>query len=266
MSAHPVPDSIDAFARAIVAGNEDAIREFISDDYYGHARRPGEPTQADRWCALLPALHEAMPDLAIEVESRDREDGTVAVQARVSGTHTEALWGAPPTGRAHHWAFDLTLRAADDGWLVTGDGPPTTVIATLRDLGVIPPADEMHLPPRYPIAPPEFLLKLGFTGQAADRACAHLAGARVFEPRTGECAACVASGGIWPALRMCLVCGFVGCCDTSTNKHMHEHFEQTGHALFRSIRNDEGWIWCYPDAAFFERATLDRLMAAAAEG
>jgi hypothetical protein len=26
----------------------------------------------------------------------------------------------------------------------------------------------------------------------------------------------------------------------------------------------EGWVWCYEDAAFFERATLDLLAAGAA--
>jgi hypothetical protein len=28
--------------------------------------------------------------------------------------------------------------------------------------------------------------------------------------------------------------------------------------IFRSIRDDEGWIWCYEDDAFFDKATLDR--------
>jgi hypothetical protein len=106
-------------------------------------------------------------------------------------------------------------------------------------------------------------LRLAFTGQAADKPCSHLALARVFEPDVHECRQCVASGDIWPALRMCLVCGFVGCCDTSVKKHMHAHYETTGHGIFRSIRLTEGWIWCYDDAALFERDTLERLAAAA---
>jgi uncharacterized UBP type Zn finger protein len=56
---------------------------------------------------------------------------------------------------------------------------------------------------------------------------------------------------------MCLVCGFVGCCDTSTNRHMVGHYEETGHPIFRSIRGDEGWVWCYADDAFFEKPILD---------
>ena len=258
--------SIAAFAQAVVDGDEDGIRTFLSDDYYGHAREPGEPSQADRWLTLGPALRTAMPDLAIEVQAQDREDGTVSVRATVSGTHTATLWGAPPSGQAHRWTFDLTLRRVADGWLINGDGPPTTAIGALRDLGVIPPPDSMHRPPIHPVEPPEFLLKLGFTGQAGDKPCAHLSRARVFEPATDECAQCVASGSVWPALRMCLECGFVGCCDTSLSKHMHRHFEDTGHTLFRSIRRNEGWIWCYEDAAFFERALLDKLAAGHAAG
>jgi hypothetical protein len=266
MSSEASNAGIQAFARAIVNGNDNVIREFLSDDYDGHERQPDEPPQVERWLALGPALREAMPDLAIEVESHEGDDGTTGVHATVSGTHTATLWGAPPSGQAHRWTFDLTLGRAADGWLVNADGPPTMAIAALRDLGVLPPPEKMHLPPPHPVEPPEFLLKLAFTGQAADRPCTHLADARVFQPASDECAQCVASGGIWPALRMCLVCGFVGCCDTSTSKHMRQHFEATGHPLFRSIRRDEGWIWCYEDAAFFERATLDRLAAAAAGG
>jgi uncharacterized UBP type Zn finger protein len=57
---------------------------------------------------------------------------------------------------------------------------------------------------------------------------------------------------------MCLICGHVGCCDTSKNKHAFQHFEKTGHPLMRSIRMDEGWVWCYEDNAFFEKSILAR--------
>jgi hypothetical protein len=39
---------------------------------------------------------------------------------------------------------------------------------------------------------------------------------------------------------------------------MIEHFRETGHPIMRSIRMDEGWVWCYEDDAFFEKAILDR--------
>jgi predicted ester cyclase len=265
MASRPMPE-IQAFADALVAGDLEAVRAFLADDYYGHARVPGEPSQADRWVGLLPDVRAAMPDLRIEIEPvdlADGGDGDLGVLAHVSGTHAGELWGSPGTGREIRADWTMRFRPTARGWLVQGEDAPPAMIGALRAIGVVPPADAMHLEPKDPIAPPEFLLKLGFTGQAADKACSHLAEARVFEPATSVCAECVAIGGFWPALRMCLTCGNVGCCDTSVSKHARAHHEATGHPLMRSIRLREAWIWCYPDGALFERRTLAQLAEAA---
>jgi uncharacterized UBP type Zn finger protein len=115
----------------------------------------------------------------------------------------------------------------------------------------------MDQPPHYPVATPEFLLKVVLTGEAGDRPCPHRDLIQVTEPTASVCSQCEASGDIWPALRMCLICGFIGCCDTSKNRHMAKHYEETGHPIFRSIHRQEGWIWCYADDAFFETRVLD---------
>jgi hypothetical protein len=264
--AHDGVSEIRAFADALVAGDEAAVRSFLADDYFGHSPAPDEPSQADRWAGLLPDVRAALPDLAIVVEPAAPDDAApadVRVRAVVTGTHTGELWGSPATGRPFRAELALRFRPTARGWLVQGDDPPSAMIAALRAVGVVPPADQMHLEPKDPIAPPEFLLKLGFTGLAADKPCPHLAEARVFEPAVDVCRECVDGGGYWPALRMCLVCGNVGCCDTSVSKHAGAHFEATGHPLMRSIRLREGWIWCYVDGAMFERRTLARLATAA---
>jgi len=49
---------------------------------------------------------------------------------------------------------------------------------------------------------------------------------------------------------MCLICGTVGCCDSSKAKHAREHHEQTGHPLIRSVEPGEDWAWCYLDKAY----------------
>jgi uncharacterized UBP type Zn finger protein len=46
------------------------------------------------------------------------------------------------------------------------------------------------------------------------------------------------------ALRMCLTCGHVGCCDSSIGKHATKHFEETGHPVMKSTPEDI-WKWCY---------------------
>ncbi len=263
MTSDAVRRTMESFAAAVATGDEAAIRAFLAEDYYGHARGPEEPSQADRWVTLVPDILAAMPDLRIEIGDVVEDGDVVHVSAVVSGTHRGDLWGSPGTGEAVRVEVPLALRDTGRGWVVNGDAPPTAMLGALRAVGVIPPADQMHLPPRNPIRPPQYLLRLGFTGQAADKPCSHLESARVFATNVDACAQCIASGDVWPALRMCLVCGFTGCCDTSVNKHMRAHWEATGHPIFRSVRMAEGWIWCYEDAAFFERATLDRLAAAA---
>jgi uncharacterized UBP type Zn finger protein len=59
------------------------------------------------------------------------------------------------------------------------------------------------------------------------------------------CEECEAMGSAWVYLRACLVCGRVLCCDISPNNHAAKHFEETGHAVIRSLEPREHWGWCY---------------------
>ena len=97
---------------------------------------------------------------------------------------------------------------------------------------------------------PEPILRLLFTRQWKEKFCSHLDQIKYKQTNINVCQDCVATGDDWPSLRMCLICGYVGCCDTSKNKHMQGHVEESGHPLIRSIAAGEGWIWCYPDSAF----------------
>ena len=77
--------------------------------------------------------------------------------------------------------------------------------------------------------------------------CAHLEAIQVTTTRKRFCEDCVAIGGSWVHLRMCLTCGHVGCCDSSPNRHATKHFHGTNHPLVRSVEPGESWIWCYVD-------------------
>jgi uncharacterized UBP type Zn finger protein len=48
-------------------------------------------------------------------------------------------------------------------------------------------------------------------------------------------------------LRQCMVCGQVGCCDDSKNKHASRHYQTTGHPIMRSLAPGENWMWCFVD-------------------
>jgi uncharacterized UBP type Zn finger protein len=61
------------------------------------------------------------------------------------------------------------------------------------------------------------------------------------------CEDCLATGGEWLHLRICLECGKVGCCDDSPNRHASAHALSSGHPLIRSLEPGEDWSWCFVD-------------------
>ena len=66
-------------------------------------------------------------------------------------------------------------------------------------------------------------------------------------PSARECEDCLRTGDSWVHLRLCLICGHVGCCDQSKNRHATQHFHSTGHPIIQSSEPDEDWRWCYVD-------------------
>ena len=59
------------------------------------------------------------------------------------------------------------------------------------------------------------------------------------------CQACLDEGTRWVALRQCLVCGHVGCCDSSPRRHATAHFHETAHPVIESAEPGEDWRWCF---------------------
>ncbi len=59
------------------------------------------------------------------------------------------------------------------------------------------------------------------------------------------CQRCVDEDTHTVALRQCLVCGNVACCDSSPGQHATAHFHDTGHAVMESAEPGENWRWCY---------------------
>jgi CPA1 family monovalent cation:H+ antiporter len=59
------------------------------------------------------------------------------------------------------------------------------------------------------------------------------------------CNGCVEEGTRWVALRRCLACGHVGCCDSSPRQHATRHFRDTAHPVIQSSEPHEDWRWCY---------------------
>lgn len=59
--------------------------------------------------------------------------------------------------------------------------------------------------------------------------------------------------------RVCLTCGYVGCCD-SCSQHARVHAKETGHEVMASYPADEhSFIWCYADDDYLEPDELRNL-------
>lgn len=82
--------------------------------------------------------------------------------------------------------------------------------------------------------------------------CEHFELARSVVPSAEGCEDCLRTGDPWVHLRLCLVCGHVGCCDSSKNRHATRHFQATGHPIIRSFQPGEGWGWCFVDERYVE--------------
>ncbi len=84
-------------------------------------------------------------------------------------------------------------------------------------------------------------------------ACKHVALVADVEPSALGCEECLKIGSPWVHLcGCCRICGHVGCCDQSPNRHASAHFHATGHPVIEGYDPPEGWGWCYVDEVFFD--------------
>jgi hypothetical protein len=80
--------------------------------------------------------------------------------------------------------------------------------------------------------------------------CTHLDQVNPQVAPEGEvCKECVAEGTRPVQLRVCEVCGHVGCCDSSPGRHANRHFKETNHAIMKPLKSGN-WRWCYVDEAY----------------
>ena len=90
--------------------------------------------------------------------------------------------------------------------------------------------------------------------------CTHLDQVREVTSSAPGCEDCLKIGDTWLHLRHCMICGHVGCCDQSKNKHATKHFHATRHAIIASLEPGEDWGWCYVDELFIDPNDLRRAL------
>lgn len=83
--------------------------------------------------------------------------------------------------------------------------------------------------------------------------CEHTSQIREVNPSADGCEDCLKTGDGWVHLRLCKICGHVGCCDSSPNKHATKHFHSTDHPIIKSFEPNEEWGYCYVDDLMFPK-------------
>lgn len=117
-------------------------------------------------------------------------------------------------------------------------------------LAVLSPLLAAHSNKVARLIPPRLLKGWGYVEEhTMTTGCSHLGSISEVEPFSLGCEDCLRAGESWVALRLCLSCGYVGCCDDSKNRHASEHFRASGHPIVQSYQSDEQWRWCYVDQA-----------------
>jgi CPA2 family monovalent cation:H+ antiporter-2 len=82
----------------------------------------------------------------------------------------------------------------------------------------------------------------------APSACGHYALIQPVLPSAPGCEECLQLGDTWVHLRICVICGHVGCCDDSPNRHARAHATaRADHPIVRSFEPGEQWGWCFVD-------------------
>lgn len=127
-----------AFYDAFNRHDTGAMREIVAPDYVEHEQGPPGISTTGRQGVIdwAESMWAGMPDVAFHVHDVLSDGDRVAGRITVTGTHTEPLWGIPPTGRKVH--FDaLDIVRMEDGLAVEHWGV-TDTSTLMSQIGLAP--------------------------------------------------------------------------------------------------------------------------------
>lgn len=120
--------------RELLASRElDTLDRFFADDFVSHNNPPGFPPGIDGVKRFFAMLHDAVPDVGVDIDELVAEGDKVAVATTMTGTHLAELLGHPPSGRKVSVTGIDIVRIAD-GKIVEHRGL-TDMVGLLRQLG-----------------------------------------------------------------------------------------------------------------------------------
>lgn len=119
-------------------GELDRIAEFVTPDFVNHEAWEGEDPGVDGFLIRMKRLHDAFPDMHMELFEVVAGDDLVAYRSELTGTHEGQLLGIPPTGKR--------FRAQQMHMLRMRDGKASEHWATRDDLGMMVQLGVVKLP------------------------------------------------------------------------------------------------------------------------
>lgn len=120
MSARPADVMETWFEEVWNQGQEATIDRLFAPNGVVHGLPGGDVCGPSGFRSVFQAFRGTFPDIRVAVEKTVTEGDTVAVLCRVTGTHTGASMGMPPTGRRVDFQGVVIARVSDgllqEGW------------------------------------------------------------------------------------------------------------------------------------------------------
>jgi len=234
-----------ALIRTLTKGGVRSVIVTLSPDGAAEAEAEGHHVVRGDYTRRQILEHAGIAGAVLLVVADDDLEMTERVVAVARSLHPD-LGILARTHRARD-EEDLTRAGATSVVVVEGAADRELARVVLEVTGIAPHVASMLVAGVEPDGPG---LRLGEQQLRSER-CSHGSETRTVHPGSErECAECVALGQAWMHLRVCMSCGYVGCCDSSAGQHARKHFEGTKHPIVRSWEPGEAWAFCYVDQVF----------------
>ncbi|ONM46623.1 ester cyclase [Nocardia donostiensis] len=124
-----------AYNRLMQHKDLDESLELLTDDFIANIPGLDEPRRGrDAWRFGVEAMHEAFPDLRVEIENIFSVGDEVAVRLRFSGTHKGTFQGIEPTHRTVNFRSLEHYRVVGDK--IAEEWVAPDIASLMRQLGI----------------------------------------------------------------------------------------------------------------------------------
>jgi hypothetical protein len=185
------------------------------------------------------------------------------IAARTAGRSTWSLEKSTYNDDKRQISFSLTNTKTFGAFGAEKGSPIGWIIATILLLLAIAGAIFWYLRRRRAqpaanavaatsAAQAEVTAEQEFRQALAQPDCSHLGMAAQVMPSSQGCLDCEQQHTQWKSLRICLICGHVGCSDDSDQQHALKHYQETGHPIIYDYADPNGNSigWCYIDQTY----------------